>query len=634
MTDPVPSMSAHPFDWVDDLIFILDAEERFTFVNAFALKVWNKNVQELLGHTFEEAVPEKATKEARDAFRHALSAQQRTEFDFFGVRHQTWFNISVYPHQGGIIVQVKRLLRHAGTTVLATFDALTGCLTRAAFQTAMHDLPLPCVLAVIDLNLLKSVNTLHGHSGGDAHIRTVAYALRQALPEAALICRWGGDEFVIVFPGDDQKTLQAMLDQTNRTLPRPAPEIQAFTAGMVVREPGMAFERAFAVADERLQLQKETLKQATVNEREAASFVTFSQELEALRDPGELIQHALNRLLTLLDFDQAVYAPWEGENNYASHQAVREDTPLLYPPLHVRVPIVQSGLVRQVQRTRNTAWSTDYMSDVENTTVFLNQGVKSVILTPVFSQGQIIATIVLRAVKRWQTITPHMRKMVELTALRLEHALELRRAVDEVRSTLEAGMLTLGIVLEARDFETQGHTVRAAGMATSLGESLGLTSCDLGHLQQGAYLHDLGKLSIPDEILKKPGKLTPVEWEIVKGHVQQGYDLATRIPGLPQNVLNIIRFHHERWDGSGYPEGLSGTDIPLGARIFAVCDVYDALISDRPYKRAWSHEMAVAEIEREAGRYFDPEVVHAFLSLVGRTVNAGMGSTDARRPGA
>ncbi|MGY2896965.1 HD-GYP domain-containing protein, partial [Deinococcus sp. UYEF24] len=183
-------------------------------------------------------------------------------------------------------------------------------------------------------------------------------------------------------------------------------------------------------------------------------------------------------------------------------------------------------------------------------------------------------------------------------------------------STLEAGLLTLGIALEARDFETQGHTTRAAGMAASLGERLGLSSTELGHLQQGAYLHDLGKLCIPDEILRKPGRFTPEEWTTMQGHVQQGYDLATRIPGLPQDILDVIRSHHERWDGGGYPDGLSETDIPLGARIFAVCDVYDALISDRPYKRAWSHEAAVLEVERQAGRHFDPEVVRVFLSLM------------------
>ncbi|MGY2894767.1 HD-GYP domain-containing protein [Deinococcus sp. UYEF24] len=191
------------------------------------------------------------------------------------------------------------------------------------------------------------------------------------------------------------------------------------------------------------------------------------------------------------------------------------------------------------------------------------------------------------------------------------------RAVSEIRSTLEAGRLTLGIVLEARDLETQGHTTRAAGMAAQLGERLGLSGIDLGHLRQGAYLHDLGKLCVPDGILRKSGRLTPDEWTIMQSHVVKGHELASRVPGLPQDVLNVIQSHHERWDGGGYPDRLAGTDIPLSARIFAVCDVYAALISEQPYMAAWSHEAAVTEIERESRQHFDPEVVRVFLSLLG-----------------
>jgi putative nucleotidyltransferase with HDIG domain len=249
----------------------------------------------------------------------------------------------------------------------------------------------------------------------------------------------------------------------------------------------------------------------------------------------------------------------------------------------------------------------------------LEEGVKSAIVTPVFSQGQVIASLVLRTMHRWQTITPHMRKVVELTALRLEHALELRRAVDEIRSTLESGLLTLGIVLEARDLETHGHTLRTAAMATSLGEALGLAGIELDHLREGAYLHDLGKLAIPDAILHKPGKLTPEEWTLMQRHTTSGFDLASRILGLSGTVLSVIRHHHERWDGTGYPDSLVGTGIPLAARIFAVCDVYDALISERPYKQAWTHDNAALEIQQQSGRQFDPTVVLAFLALMGRT---------------
>ena len=614
-----PHVVVHPFDRVGDVLFTLDARRRFTFVNAFALNAWNRQPPELLGQVYEDALPTKAKPEVMVAFRRVLTTGQRTEVETFGDRHQGWISVIVHPDDGGLIVHVRRLARNAGTPSHTDFDSLTGCLTRTAFGQAQRTLTGPHLLAVLDLNLLKNVNTLLGHSGGDAHIRTVAYALREALPEDALICRWGGDEFVILAPGHDRGALEALLDETNSALPCPVPGVEAFTVGMTAWQAGTAYERAFAVADEQLQLRKEQLREAALGAREADSLVTFSQELEALKDPGDLIQHALNRLLNLLDFDQAAYASIEGSEAFFSQQAHRQGVPVPQPALNVRVPLDATGLVNTVHCTRTTAWSTDYPSTSDTMPTVVEQGVKSGIVTPVFSQGQVVAAIVLRAVNRWQTITPQMRKVVELTALRLEHALELRRAVGEVRSTLEAGMLTLGMVLEARDFETSGHTHRATTMAAQLGEHLGLSSTDLHHLRHGAYLHDLGKLCVPDEVLRKPGPLTPDEWITMKGHVVQGYELATRIAGLSAETLSVIRSHHERWDGTGYPDGLAGTDIPLNARIFAVCDVYDALISERPYKRAWTHEDAALEIAKQSGQQFDPNVVRAFLALMGQT---------------
>ena len=617
----LPHVGVHPFDRVGEVLFTLDAERRFTFVNAFALNAWNRHPHELLGQVYEDALPTKAKPEVIAAFRQVLITGQQTEVETFGDRHQGWISVIVHPDDGGLIVHVRRLARNAGTPSHTDFDSLTGCLTRTAFGQAQRTLTGPHLLAVLDLNLLKNVNTLLGHSGGDAHIRTVAYALREALPEDALICRWGGDEFVILAPGHDRGALEALLDETNSALPCPVPGVEAFTVGMTAWQAGTAYERAFAVADEQLQLRKEQLREAALGAREADSLVTFSQELEALKDPGDLIQHALNRLLNLLDFDQAAYASIEGSEAFFSQQAHRQGVPVPQPALNVRVPLDATGLVNTVHCTRTTAWSTDYPSTSDTMPTVVEQGVKSGIVTPVFSQGQVVAAIVLRAVNRWQTITPQMRKVVELTALRLEHALELRRAVSEVRSTLEAGMLTLGMVLEARDFETSGHTHRATTMAAQLGEHLGLSSTDLHHLRHGAYLHDLGKLCVPDEVLRKPGPLTPDEWITMKGHVVQGYELATRIAGLSAETLSVIRSHHKRWDGTGYPDGLAGTDIPLNARIFAVCDVYDALISERPYKSAWSHEDATQEIARQPGRQFDPTVVHAFLTLVRRPMD-------------
>ena len=187
---------------------------------------------------------------------------------------------------------------------------------------------------------------------------------------------------------------------------------------------------------------------------------------------------------------------------------------------------------------------------------------------------------------------------------------------SHTHKTLEGSFLALGLALEARDLETAGHTERVVRYATALGETFGLNALQLEALRQGAYLHDLGKLAVPDAILLKPGKLDPEEWKIMKTHVERGFHLASKIPGLTQGALNVIRHHHERWDGTGYPDGLKSDTIPLEARFFAVCDVYDALVSERPYKRAWTQAEALAQLRMDSGKHFDPTVIEAFMDTL------------------
>ncbi|WP_234009291.1 HD-GYP domain-containing protein [Deinococcus sp. NW-56] len=163
----------------------------------------------------------------------------------------------------------------------------------------------------------------------------------------------------------------------------------------------------------------------------------------------------------------------------------------------------------------------------------------------------------------------------------------------------------------------------------ALGERLGLGGQRLEALRQGASLHDIGKLTIPDAVLLKPGKLTPEEWAVMQSHAERGAAIAGRLRGLLPGTLDVIRSHHEKWDGSGYPDGLAGEAIPLAARVFAICDVYDALTQARPYKRAWSHGEALAELQAQSGRHFDPAVVAAFLEIVETVDLAAVSSGEA-----
>ncbi|MBI4499251.1 MAG: response regulator [Chloroflexi bacterium] len=181
----------------------------------------------------------------------------------------------------------------------------------------------------------------------------------------------------------------------------------------------------------------------------------------------------------------------------------------------------------------------------------------------------------------------------------------------------------LALAAEYRDDETGRHTQRVGQLAAVVAAQLGLPGDQVELLRLAAPLHDVGKIGVPDVILRKPGKLTPEEFAVVKTHTTVGARiLAGGRSDLVQLAETIALAHHERWDGTGYPQGLKGDDIPLLARIVTVADVYDALIYERPYKAAWPLQEALAEIERQKGRQFDPQVVDAFQQVVANGVPA------------
>ncbi|MFC4775944.1 HD-GYP domain-containing protein [Paenibacillus sp. GCM10023252] len=186
---------------------------------------------------------------------------------------------------------------------------------------------------------------------------------------------------------------------------------------------------------------------------------------------------------------------------------------------------------------------------------------------------------------------------------------------DWLKTYISPSVKSLIAETEARDAYTAGHNYRVALYALKLGEELALSSDKLRAIAQGGIVHDIGKLSISDRILNKPGSLTPEERAVIELHPVTGYDLCKRLGFMPEE-LSVIRSHHERWDGDGYPDRLSGVQIPHLARIIAVADVYDALTSSRSYRKAMSHDEATGHILRQRGKHFDPDVVDAWVRLV------------------
>ena len=185
----------------------------------------------------------------------------------------------------------------------------------------------------------------------------------------------------------------------------------------------------------------------------------------------------------------------------------------------------------------------------------------------------------------------------------------------KLKAAYEATLEGWAKALELKDRDTERHSKQVVNYTLEIARKLGLSEEEISHIRRGALLHDIGKMAIPDRILHKPGKLTDEEWEIMMQHPVDAYKFLSNIDYL-RPALDIPRFHHERWDGTGYPYGLVGKEIPLSARIFSVVDVWDALNSDRPYRKAWSAEKTTAYLQEQAGKLFDPDIVLIFLKLL------------------
>lgn len=205
-------------------------------------------------------------------------------------------------------------------------------------------------------------------------------------------------------------------------------------------------------------------------------------------------------------------------------------------------------------------------------------------------------------------------KVVERTAQVVLKHREIESLFERLQSSYETTLKALAAALDTRDTETQGHSVRVSEYTAVIAQRMGVKEPELTDIRRGALLHDVGKIGISDAVLRKPGKLTPEEWEEMKLHPEIGHRILSGIVFL-ENSLPIVLSHQERYDGSGYPRGLRGDEIPLGARIFAVVDTLDAMTSDRPYRRALTYEDAREEILRNRGIQFDPRVVEVLLSI-------------------
>src|SRR5438477_11545792 len=242
----------------------------------------------------------------------------------------------------------------------------------------------------------------------------------------------------------------------------------------------------------------------------------------------------------------------------------------------------------------------------------LRNGAYDYLLKP-FEREQLLATV-RRALENRRLKLENRKYQTELEQLVDARTEQLRKAMGNLERSYDITLEALGDALDLKDAETEGHSKRVTAFTIAIARALGLSADEIRVIARGAFLHDIGKMAIPDNILRKPDKLTPEEVAIMREHCFHGYQILKKIPFLAE-AAEIVYSHQERFDGTGYPRGLKGDQIPLGARMFSVADTLDAITSNRPYRAAQTLHAAREEIERWAGRQFDPEVVKIFLTM-------------------
>ncbi len=348
------------------------------------------------------------------------------------------------------------------------------------------------------------------------------------------------------------------------------------------------------------------------------SLQAIDQAITASLDPRVSLNILLEHTIHHLGVDAAGVLLMNPALHFLEYAAGRGFRTRHYERTSLRLGEGKAGRVALERRT----WIIPDLSLIPITRKELIQGegFVSYLAAPLLAKGQVKGVLEIFHRSPFSPTVEQMRffeALAQQAAIAIENGQlfeSLQRANLELSLAYDKTIEGWSRALDLRDRETEGHTQRVTALTIQLAQAMGLSEEQIMHLRRGALLHDIGKMGVPDHILFKEGSLTPEEWAIMRQHPQFAYEMLSSIEYL-RPALEIPWCHHEKWDGSGYPRGLKGEQIPLAARIFAIADVFDALTSDRPYHKAWPIEQALQYIRQQAGSHFDPQIVEIFLNM-------------------
>jgi diguanylate cyclase (GGDEF)-like protein len=530
---------------------------------------------------------------------------------------------------------------------LAAHDSLTGLFNREYFdEQAERSWQLArryghqMAVAIMDVDYFKKVNDTHGHLVGDQVLREFAAIIKKAARGSDVVARYGGDEFVVMLP---QAELESGITLVNRI--RSAVESHVFCASTLglklTTSIGLATSAGveqtaslvdiISLADAGLYAAKRDgrnrvrLWSRARNGKGGMERVAEGAAAETA-PAGIFPEKRLHPCVLLVDDDPLILTTLQEilrKNGYATETAPTavaalckaQAMPGAYDVAMIDLNMPEIGgleLLVALRQTDGFVMPVVMTGEAtkESAIQSLRQGAFEFIEKPVVPEE--LLAVISKALdhRRLRVENEHYR--LRLEEMVRQKSSDLLKALDELKAAHEFTLQAMVQMLDEREHATGQHSNRVRALSFVLGKAMSLPRRELDILSHGALLHDIGKVAIPDSILLKAGPLTDSEREVIKTHAQIGYNILSSSPHMKE-IAELVYSHQERYDGSGYPRGLKGDAISLGARIFAVVDAYDAMRSDRPYRKALMPEAARAEIVRCSGTHFDPAVVDAFL---------------------
>jgi diguanylate cyclase (GGDEF)-like protein/putative nucleotidyltransferase with HDIG domain len=510
----------------------------------------------------------------------------------------------------------------------ARFDPLTGLLNRGAFQetlegvlrTAKRDSAQSATVVLFDLDKFKQVNDRRGHEAGDRLLRASAAALTAACRASDDAFRLGGDEFALVLSNVTGTQATAVAQRAAAAVSRLEGSGGVSWGMASLPLDGVTRDSLLAVADARMYEYKGRPRTAEVIQgRDASRRLEVASRLAVrltdLRDPTSIAAAIVGELHSAFGYYLAVVNRLDAEDE--TLRVVAGAGPLADSDANFlawQQPI-STGVNGRVARTATASLVSDTRLDPDY--IGRNDQVdpRSELSVPILINGRVWGILNL------EQLAPHAfgendLLLAETVVAQCGVALHRCMLIEEMESSFTTTIAILCEALGSKDPSTAEHAQRVESLAAGTAEQMGLDGARRRALRLGALMHDIGKLRVRDELLSKPGPLTPAEYQEIKQHSEIGADLLDRIP-LLHDIAPLVRAVHERWDGAGYPDRLAGAEIPVESRIVAVCDAFHAMTSDRPYRRSLGRDGALAELNRCAGSQFDAEVVAAFIRALG-----------------